>query len=202
MYTVTGTTYPIASTGLYLIMPTGKRYTVAGRPMLTIKPEYRVVNTGDYSGRIAVDLSINANGLKVEGIQSLAFIVGQESDHTDHNDSGNGEGKQVLLSFSSSQAVLPTYTIQGVATTTSLTDNVAVGETLTLIVDDVQGFNEGSGTSGTWALVVGNLTANDQSVLYFPTASGFINTVNMAVIGVVATRLGIRIAVKDVRAAS
>jgi hypothetical protein len=186
---------------MYLNLPlVQKPYMVANRPRLTIASQYRIVpgtndgTTSDYSGRIAVDMCMNANGLKTEGIQSLVFVIGQESNYTDSNDSGGGEGRQVLLSFSSSEATVPTYDKQEAATTLNTLDNISAGETLTLTVDNVAGFNEGAGLN--WTFVAGDLTSNDQSTLYFPVNSGFDKVKELSFVGVIATRVGIAFSAK------
>jgi hypothetical protein len=194
-YTVTGTTGTVDSTGLYLIMPAATRYVVAGRPQLTINQNYQI-GTGDYAGRIGFGVTMNANGLSREGVQSLVFLIAEEHDHTVASDSTDSDSKQVVLSFSSSEAVPSTYDEQVAATTTDAADNIAAGEILSLTVDDVEGFDEGSASN--WTLVVGDLTANDQSVLYAPSNIDFDAGSNLAVVGVIATRLGIRLALRPV----
>jgi hypothetical protein len=200
-YTLSDVTGTRNSEPMYLNLPlVQKPYIVANRPRLTIASQYRIVpgtndgTTSDYSGRIAVDMCMNANGLKTEGIQSLVFVIGQESNYTDSNDSGGGEGRQVLLSFSSSEATVPTYDKQEAATTLNTLDNISAGETLTLTVDNVAGFNEGAGLN--WTFVAGDLTSNDQSTLYFPVNSGFDKVKELSFVGVIATRVGIAFSAK------
>jgi hypothetical protein len=199
-YTVTGTTGTVDSTALYLTLPTATPYTVAGRPQISINPTYQV-GTGTYAGRIGINITMNSNGLFNEGIQSLLFFIAQVSDYTVATD-GDGEGTQLVVSYSSSQTPSSSYDVEDAATTTSTGDNIAPGETVALYVDDVYGSTGLTGASDNWTLVAGNETSNDNTVLYAPSNSVFIDTTKLVIIGVISTRLGSNFTFEEVTKAS
>ena len=170
---------------------------VAGKPSISVAPQFQLLGSGEYAGRVAIGMNIDVNGLYEQGIQSFIAVVGQVSDYTDAADNGNGEGVQYLLAFNSTESVKPTYVSQPAASAaTNSNDNIAAKEKVDLTVDNVTGFNEES--AGTWTLSTGNLRSDDLTLLYAPADSGLDLTRNISVMVVVSTRLAIDFAVGDV----
>ena len=204
MQTVAGVKYTVSdqegtldSVALQLANSQETPLIVAGKPSVSIAPNFQLLGTGEYAGRVAIGMSIDVNGLYEQGIQSFIAVVGQTSDYTDADDSGNGEGVQYLLAFNSTQSVPPTYASQTAASAaTNSNDNIAAQEKVDLTVDNVTGFNEES--AGTWTLSTGNLRSDDLTLLYAPADSGLDLTRNISVMVVVSTRLAIDFAVGDV----
>ena len=196
-YTVSDQETALDSQPLQLTNSQETPLIVAGKPSVTIAPQYQMLGTGEYAGRVAIGMSIDVNGLYEQGIQSFVAVVGQVSDYTDPADNGDGQGVQYLLAFNSTKAVPPTYASQDAASAAANSnDNIAAQEKVDLTVDDVTGFYEES--TGNWTLVTGDLTAGDATLLYAPADSGLDLTRNISVMVVVSTRLAIDFAVGDV----
>jgi hypothetical protein len=197
-YTVSDQTGTLDSQPLQLTNSQETPLIVAGKPSVTISPQYQMLGTGEYTGRVAIGMSIDVNGLYEQGIQSFVAVVGQVSDYTDSADNGDGQGVQYLLAFNSTSGVVATYATQPAASAAANSnDNIAPEETVQLTVDTVAGFYEKS-RMGNWTLSTGNLKADDLTLLYAPADSGLDITRHISVMVVVSTRLAIDFAVGDV----
>lgn len=165
-------------------------YTVATKLQVTIESTYQVVSGGTHDGKIALSLKINTNGLHSEGLESFVCILAQEGDFTNENDS-DGQGKQVVVSFSSTADVPPTYDQQADAIATPGSgENIAANETVNLTTEATNGIDE---PNGIFTLVTGDLTSSDESTLYIPIEAAFDNTKAITVVCIVANRLGIAV---------
>jgi hypothetical protein len=185
---------PTQSTPLFLtlqspILP----YTVAGQASLQIGPTYSVMSSGTYADRIAISAPINANGLHAEGVQSVVFVLAQESNLTNPNLSQNGV--QHVITFESSSGLTKSYTVGLDASANVSTDNLGANEVHELSVTDLAGFAEGAPV--THMLVMGNLLANDNSMLYLG-RNAFNTNLPITVVAFVSTRLGSVVAFKEV----
>jgi hypothetical protein len=169
-------------------------YTVAGQASLQIGPTYSVMSSGTYAGRIAISAPINANGLHAEGVQSVVFVLAQESNLTNPNLSQNGV--QHVITFESSSGLTKSYTVGLDASANVSTDNLGANEVHELSVTDLLGFAEGAPVTHT--LVMGNLRSNDASTLYLGTNAVFNTNLPITVVAFVSTRLGSVVAFKEV----
>lgn len=171
------------------LVPTAKvPYTCAS------KPSVEVVGTRGTSeldeNRKVINLNINANGLKREGVQSVIISLLKEGDHTVD---GASEGSEIVLSFESTNARLRSYLVEengATVTTTGSSDNLGPLEHHELLENDVDGF---SGTAlsntNTFLLVMGTLDDNDESKLHLPVGSEW-DDGDVTVLAVVSTRIG------------
>jgi len=169
-------------------------YTVAGQASLQIGSTYSVMSSGTYNGRIAISATINANGLHAEGVQSVVFVLAQESNLT--NPSLSQNGVQHVITFESSSGLTKSYTVGLDASANVSTDNLGASEVHELSVTNLAGFAEGA--SVTHTLVMGNLLANDASTLYLGTNAVFNTNLPITVVAFVSTRLGSVVAFKEV----
>ena len=183
------------STPLFLTLASPQlEYTVARKPEMQLGSTYRVMGSGAYSGRIAVNATINAKGLHAEGVQSVVFVLAQEGDAT--HPTASEEGRQLVIAFESSNGLTKSYMVGDNANLLpSSTDNLGATEVHELSVADVDGLVEGSTTGHT--LVMGNLRSTDTSTLYLDASSGFDATLPITVVAVVATRLGTAVTFKE-----
>jgi surface protein len=186
---------PLSSTPLYLTLQyEGVKYVVATNPDTLIGSSYRTESSGTYAGRIAVDMTINANGLHAEGLQSAVFILAQEGDMT--NPDGSDQGIQYMIAFESSDGLTKSYIVgPNASLLPSSTDNLGASEVQQVDVVNVDGLVGGSTTAHT--LVIGNLLSSDQSTLYLDATSGFNVTLPITVVAVVSTRLGSAVSFKE-----
>jgi hypothetical protein len=169
-------------------------YIVARKPEMQLGTTYTVMSSGAYSGRIAVNTIINANGLHAEGVQSVVFVLAQEGDAT--HPTASEEGRQLVIAFESSNGLTKSYTVgPNASLLSSSTDNLGATEVQELSVADVAGLAEGSTTGHT--LVMGNLLANDASTLYLDASSGFDASLPITAVAIVATRLGTDVTFKE-----
>lgn len=164
----------------YLSLVDGAKtlYTCAGKPSVNVVGTSSI-HSGDNPDRRAVKLTIDANGLSREGIQSVNFILFKEGDLTDPE--AAADGTDISVSFESTSAGLRSYTVSGDATL-SLTDNLMPDETQELVLDD-------EGPVGSYILELGTLDENDESVLFLPGGS-VLETGDITVLAVVSTRVG------------
>jgi hypothetical protein len=184
---------PSSSTPLFLTLasPTLK-YIVATKPELQLGSTYRVMSSGAYNGRIAINATINAKGLQAEGLLSVVFVLAQEGNFT--NPDLSDSGVQYVIAFESVTGLTKSYTVgPNASLLPSSTDNLGATEVHELSVTDVDGFAEGAGAR---TLVMGNLLANDESTLYLD-ATGFDASRPITAVSVVATRLGNDIVFKE-----
>jgi len=169
-------------------------YTVAGQASLQIGSTYSVMSSGTYAGRIAISAPINANGLHAEGVQSVVFVLAQESNLT--NPSLSENGVQHVITFESTSGLTKSYTVGLDASANLSTDNLGASEVHELSVTNLVGFAEGA--SVTHTLVMGNLRSNDASTLYLGTNAVFNTNLPITVVAFVSTRLGSVVAFKEV----
>jgi len=168
-------------------------YIVATKPDLQLESTYRVMSSGDYSGRIAINATINAKGLHAEGVVSVVFVLAQEGNFT--NPDLSDSGVQYVIAFESVTGLTKSYTVGSNASLVpSSTDNLGATEVHELSVTDLAGFSEGG--AGARTLVMGNLLSTDASTLYLD-ASGFDTSRPITAVAVVGTRLGNDIAFKE-----
>ncbi len=185
---------PSSSTPLFLTLASPSlEYIVATKPELQLESTYRVMNSGTYNGRIALNATINAKGLHAEGVLSVVFVLAQEGDFT--NPDLSDSGVQYVIAFESVTGLTKSYTVgPNASLVPSSTDNLGATEVHELSVTDVAGFAEGG--AGARTLVMGNLLANDASTLYLD-ATGFDASRPITAVSVVATRLGNDIVFKE-----
>jgi hypothetical protein len=182
------------SVGTYLsLVGAEKTYRCANKCQVAIK-NHRTQVGGTYNGRTVLEVAMDTGGMGNEGIQSLAFCIGQPGSHTDENDNTGGDGIQVFLGFSATDAVTPRYALQADASLNS-SDKIRPGESVDLVASNLDGLNEGA-LSG-WKLVSGNHTDSDVSSLYFPTNSGFDVALPMSVFVACSTRVSTDIDMKE-----
>ena len=144
-YTLTyGSASPVTaqSTPLYLTLQAAEvKYVVAKSPELAAESSYRMVGSGTYAGRIAINVNINANGLHAEGLQSVVFILAQEGDVTNPNSSEGGI--QHMIAFESSSGLTKSYTVgPNASLLPSSSDNLGATEVQEVSVLDVDGFTQ------------------------------------------------------------
>jgi hypothetical protein len=144
-YTVTyGSASPVSaqSTPLYLTLQAAEvKYVVAKSPELAAESSYRMVSSGTYAGRIAINVNINANGLHAEGLQSVVFVLAQEGDAT--NPALSAEGVQHMIAFESSSGLTKSYIVgPNASLLPSSTDNLGATEVQEVSVLDVDGFTQ------------------------------------------------------------
>jgi hypothetical protein len=171
--------------------------TNATKYVIATRPEVTIVSSFIESSKLKLKMKIDAKGLKNEGVQSVVLLLGQDGDYPDANDVSNGEGAQIVLSFTSAN-VSETYDL---TTSGNLSNNINNGGEATLTTVDVNGLNEGSGLSATWKLKAGSLDNSDESVLTFPdlssgTYGGFVSGKPISVVAALSTRLGIDLDIK------
>jgi hypothetical protein len=165
-----------------------KSYIVARKPTITIGGSSSVVSSGPYNGQTKIPVTLNANGLNVEGLLSVVFVLVKENDYTDQNDAA--DGSEIVLAFESTNERLRSYDKQPAADiTTGSIDNLGATETHVLQVDHVDGFS-GTASSNHFTLVCGTLDGNDESVLYLPSECEFAGDVTLNVVAFMSTRLG------------
>jgi hypothetical protein len=166
-----------------------KSYIVVKKPTITIDGSSSVVSSGPYNGQTKIPVTLNANGLNVEGLLSVVFVLVKENDYTDENDAADG-GAEIVLAFESSNGRLRSYTTQPAADiTTGSSDNLGATEKHVLTVDHVDGFS-GTASSNDFTLVCGTLDQNDRSALYLPSECEFAGDVTLNVVAFMSTRLG------------
>ena len=182
-----------SSTPLFLtIASPSLEYIVATKPELQLESTYRVMNSGTYNGRIAINATINAKGLHAEGVLSVVYVLAQEGNFT--NPDLSDSGVQYVIAFESVTGLTKSYTVgPNASLVPSSTDNLGATEVHELSVTDVAGFAEGAGAR---TLVMGNLLANDASTLYL-NATEFDASRPITAVSVVATRLGNDIEFKE-----
>jgi hypothetical protein len=173
-----------------VVLPLGPStpYRLAGAPSVTSSNnKYTVVN----NDKIEVPVSINANGLAVEGLSTVVAFISQNSNHTDSTDAQGG-GQTVLAVWGPGPS--RTYTVGSNAGSNA--SDLAPGKVATTTSENlVDSIDEGA-TSITLALALGNLSDTDASVISFPTAGSgfrFITTAPIQIILIVTTRLGHRV---------
>ena len=183
-----------SSTPLFLTLASPTlEYIVATKPELQLESTYRVMNSGTYNGRIAINATINAKGLHAEGVLSVVFVLAQEGNFT--NPDLSDSGVQYVIAFESVTGLTKSYTVGSNASLVpSSTDNLGATEVHELSVTDVAGFAEGG--AGARTLVMGNLLEGDASTLYLD-ATGFDASRPITAVSVVATRLGNDIEFKE-----
>ena len=189
-----GSVVQAESTPLFLTLASPTlEYIVATKPELQLESTYRVMNSGTYNGRIAINATINAKGLHAEGVLSVVYVLAQEGNFT--NPDLSDSGVQYVIAFESVTGLTKSYTVGSNASLVpSSTDNLGATEVHELSVTDVAGFAEGG--AGARTLVMGNLLANDASTLYLD-ATGFDASRPITAVSVVATRLGNDIVFKE-----
>ena len=156
------------------------------------------MSSGAYSGRIALNATINAKGLHAEGVQSVVFVLAQEGDAT--HPTASEEGRQLAIAFESSNGLTKSYTVgPNASLLSSSTDNLGATEVHELSVADVDGLVDGlvEGSTTGHTLVMGNLLEDDASTLYLDASSGFDASLPITVVAVVATRLGTAVTFKE-----
>ena len=193
-----GTANTTASISVSVVLPLGPStpYRLAGAPLVTSSNKYMVNN-----GKIEVPVTINANGLAVEGLSTVVAFITQSSNHTESTDTQSGDGPTVLAVFGPGSN--RTYTVGSNASAISTTDNLAPGEVATTtsenlsdpilsdpIDDDATPLTPL--TPFTLTLALGTLAADDATVLSFPT-TGFNAAQPIQIILIVTTRLGHRV---------
>ena len=157
------------------------QYRVAAVLTVTSTNKYTVNND-----RIGVAVSINANGLALEGLATVVAFISQDSAYTDANDAQAGVGGTALAVFGPGST--RTYTVGANANGSSTIDNLAPGEEATTTpVNLSASVNEIE--VGEYKLNVGNLSDTDVTVLSFPKA-GFNPTQPIGVMLIVTNRLG------------
>jgi hypothetical protein len=183
-----------SSTPLFLTLASlPLKYIVATKPELQLESTYRVMSSGPYSGRIAINASINAKGVHAEGLLSVVYVLAQEGNFT--NPDLSDSGVQYVIAFESVTGLTKSYTVGSNASLVpSSTDNLGATEVHELSVTDVAGFAEGG--AGARTLVMGNLLEGDASTLYLD-ATGFDASRPITAVSVVATRLGNDIVFKE-----
>ena len=183
-----------SSTPLFLTLASPTlEYIVATKPELQLESTYRVMSSGPYSGRIAINASINAKGVHAEGLLSVVYVLAQEGNFT--NPDLSDSGVQYVIAFESVTGLTKSYTVGSNASLVpSSTDNLGATEVHELSVTDVAGFAEGG--AGARTLVMGNLLEGDASTLYLD-ATGFDASRPITAVSVVATRLGNDIVFKE-----
>jgi len=193
-YGVAASPSTTSSTPLFLTLASQTlKYIVATKPDLQLESTYTVMSSGAYSGRIAINATINAKGLHAEGVVSVVFVLAQEGNFT--NPDLSDSGVQYVIAFESVTGLTKSYTVGSNASLVpSSTDNLGATEVHELSVTDVAGFAEGG--AGARTLVMGNLLAGDASTLYLA-ASGFDTSRPITAVSVVGTRLGNDIAFRE-----
>jgi hypothetical protein len=170
-------------------------YRCAGKMQVDIKNSKTQVG-GEYDGQMSIEMCLNTNGMGDEGISTFSIVLGQDGDYTDETDVTGGDGVQVALEFSASDAVVPTYASQADASGSIADDKIKPGETVTLAVTDVDGLNEPA-AGGNWFLKSGDQTESDVSTVIFPAGNGFDASRPIKVFAVVATRVSLDTDIKE-----
>jgi len=170
-----------------VVLPLGPPtpYRLAGAPLVTSNNKYTVIN-----GKIEVPVSINANGLAVEGLSTVVAFISQNSNYSDSTDTLSGDGATVLAVFGPGSS--RTYTVGSNASAISTTDNLAPGEVATTTSENLSDIIDDGATSSILTLALGTLAVGDATVLSFP-ATGFIPTAPIQIILIITTRLGHRV---------
>lgn len=188
------------STATFLkLAGTEKTYRCADKIQVIVK-NHRTQVGGSYNGRLALDFCVNSGGMGNEGVQSLAVVLGQEGSFTEENDNTGGDGSQIMLGFSATDAVSPTYATQPDASDASGsngTDKIRPLERVYLVPNDVPGLNETAASLLDWLYVSGDQTDNDVSSLYFPENSGFNPDKPMSVFVACSSRVSTDIDMKE-----
>jgi hypothetical protein len=169
-------------------------YKCAGKCHIEIV-NHRIQEGGVYNGQLALDMCVNTNGMGDEGVQAIAMVIAQEGDFTDETDVTGGDGVQVAIGFSASDAVAQTYATQADASGSNGADRIRPGETVLLAVTDLDGFNEPAAADN-WVLKSGDQTEFDVTTVYFPVDSGFNASKHMQVFATAVTRVSVDIAIK------
>jgi hypothetical protein len=180
----------------YLSLVSGAKvaYACASRPSVEVVGT-RILGAGVFEDRIAINLKIDANGLGLEGIQSVIISLLKEGNHTVED--ADAKGAEIVLRFESTNERVRSYIVNenGADVTTGSTDNLGAGETQELTIDNVTidnvgGFSETAlPNTSTFHLVMGTLDDNDASKLYLPEGSEW-SSGDVMVLAVVSTRLG------------
>ena len=136
-------------------------------------------------GRVNIAVSINSNGLATEGLATVVAFISQDSNYTNSTEVQAGVGGTALAVFGPGST--RSYTVGSNASASS-GDNLAPGETATTTPENLSD-STGAIESGSFALALGALGADDASVLSFPT-TGFDATAPIAIILIVTTRIG------------
>ncbi len=160
-----------------------KALRVAGKPSVSSGSALYTVE----SNRISFQLSIDANGLMVEGMSSVTAIIVQNSDFTDASDPNAGNGATMIATFTPASSI-KSYDVASAASAENATDNLAAGETRSVDPEDLSAGVHAI-ESGAVTIAIGNLGSNDTSWLSLP-ADGFDATKNINLIVIVATQRG------------
>jgi hypothetical protein len=160
-----------------------KALRVAGKPSVSNRSACYTVE----SNRISFQLSIDANGLMVEGLSSVTAIIVQNSDFTDASDPNAGNGATMIATFTPA-ASIKSYDVASPALGNDATDNLAAGETRSVDPEDLS-TGVHAIESGAVTLAIGNLGSNDTTWLSLP-AAGFDATKNINVLVIAATQRG------------
>jgi hypothetical protein len=182
-----GSTSPV-SISVSVVLPLGPPtpYRVAGAPSVASSNSIYMVNNGN----IEVPVSINANGLAVEGLSTVVAFISQNSNYSDSADPQSGDAPMVLAVFGPGSD--RTYTVGSNASAISTTDNLAPGEVATTTSENLSDNIDDGAAPLPLTLALGTLAAGDATVLSF-SATGFNPTAPIQIILIVTTRLGHRV---------
>jgi surface protein len=171
-----------------VVLPLGPStpYRLAGAPSVTSSNSKYMVN----NSKIEVPVSINANGLAVEGLSTVVAFITQSSNYIDSTDTQSGDGPTVLAVFGPGSN--RTYTVGSNASAISTTDNLAPGEVATTTSENLSDAVDDAAAPFTLTLALGTLAADDATVFSFPT-TGFNPIEPIQIILIVTTRLGHRV---------
>jgi hypothetical protein len=142
------------------------------------------------NGKIEVPVSINANGLAVEGLSTVVAFITQSSNYSDSADPQSGDAPTVLAVFGPGSN--RNYTVGSNASAISTTDNLAPGEVATTTSENLSDVVDDAAAPFPLTLALGTLDAGDATVLSFSTA-GFNPIQPIQIILIVTTRLGHRV---------
>ena len=172
------------STVTFLTLPTQTRiYTVAGKSILSmVNPIYTVSTNGSK----VIEFSLNANGMKDQGVSSIIAIVAQEGDFTDANDP-TSNGSEAVLSFGPGNSTTR-YTNGTPASSTTSTDFLAPNETQTVAPLDMPA-NLSMIETGSYAIQLGTLDDSDASTLTLP-SDAFNSNNNISIMMIANTPRG------------
>ena len=162
-----------------VVLPLGPLtpYRVAGVPSVTSNGKYTV-----NGGKINIAVSINANGLAVEGLATVVAFISQDSDYTNAEVQAAGVGGTALAVFG------PGSTRSYTPSASSTPGHLIPGDIVTTTPENLSD-SIGAIESGSFDLTLGTLGAGDASVFSFPT-TGFNTTAPIQMILIVTTRLG------------
>ena len=177
------------SNSVSVVLPLGPStpYRLAGAPSVTSSNNNKYMVNND---KIEVPVSINANGLAVEGLSTVVAFITQSSNYIDSADTQSGDGPTVLAVFGPGSN--RTYTVGSNASAISTTDNLAPGEVATTTSENLSDVVDDAAAPLTLTLALGTLAADDATVFSFPT-TGFNPIEPIQIILIVTTRLGHRV---------